>query len=84
MRTNIRETGNSSGAIIPKAILSERGASAGDPVDISVSDGRIVLARLARHPREGWEAAARAIAEAGDDHLAWPEFANADNDKLVW
>jgi antitoxin MazE len=56
--------GNSSGVIIPKTMLMELGASAGDAVDISVSDGRIVLSRVARHPRDGWEEAARAIAEA--------------------
>ena len=35
-------------------------------------------------PREGWEAASRAIAEAADDALVWPEFGNADDETWTW
>jgi hypothetical protein len=30
--------------------------------------------------RKGWAEASRALAEAGDDALAWPEFANEDDE----
>ena len=32
-----------------------------------------------RLPRAGWADASRALAEAGDDALVWPEFANDDD-----
>jgi len=37
-----------------------------------------------RRSRVGWAAASQKIAEAGDDRLVWPEFANADDNDLSW
>lgn len=34
--------------------------------------------------RKGWAEAAIALAAAKDDHLVWPEFANANDDDLSW
>lgn len=34
--------------------------------------------------REKWADASKEIAAAGDDALAWPEFANEDDGKLTW
>jgi antitoxin MazE len=84
MRVALRKMGNSSGVIIPKPFLSEIGARTGEDVDVTVEDGRIVIAPLARAPREGWADASRALAEAGDDALAWPEFGNGDDETLTW
>ena len=84
MRTTLRKVGNSSGVIIPKAVLNEIGASAGDEMELSVQGKRIVIARLEPHPRAGWEEASKAIAEAGDDKLVWPEFGNLDDDCWRW
>lgn len=36
------------------------------------------------HPRAGWAEDAKRIAEAGDDALVWPEFANEGDDELTW
>jgi antitoxin component of MazEF toxin-antitoxin module len=43
MQTNIRKWGNSSGAIIPAAVLAKAGFSQGDTVDIEAVDGQIVI-----------------------------------------
>jgi antitoxin MazE len=84
MRTSVRKMGNSSGIIIPKPILAQIGAKTGDDLDLSLDDGRIVLAPVKKHPRAGWADAARRIAEAGDDALVWPEFGNAGDADLKW
>lgn len=84
MRTSLRKMGNSSGVIIPKPILSEIGMRVGDPVELSVEGDKITLTPSKKHPREGWEEDAAAIAAAGEDALVWPEFGNLDDEKLTW
>ncbi len=84
MRAAVRKMGNSSGIIIPKPILTQLGVAAGDDLDLSLEDGRIVLVPTKRHPRAGWAAAAKRIAETGDDALVWPEFADAGDADLKW
>lgn len=84
MRASVRRLGNSSGVIIPKAILSGVGIEVGDDLDLFVDDGRIGLAPLKQHPRAGWAEASKRIAVAGDGCLVWPEFGNADDKELEW
>ena len=84
MRAAIRKLGNSSGVIIPKPMLAEIGVAVGDMVDLSLEDGRIAISPIKRQPREGWAEASRAIAEAGDDALVWPELGNVGDDELTW
>ena len=84
MRVAVRKLGNSSGVIIPKSMLIEIGVTAGDTVDLSLEDGRISITPIKHHPREGWAEASRAIAEAGDDALVWPEFSNDDDADIKW
>jgi antitoxin MazE len=84
MRAVVRKMGNSSGVIIPKPILAQIGIEAGDDLDLSLDDDRIVLVPARRHPRAGWADAAKRIADAGDDALVWPEFGNADDADLEW
>jgi antitoxin MazE len=79
----LRKMGNSSGVIIPKPILAELGVGAGDELDLTLEAGKVVLAPVKRKVREGWAEASKAIAESGEE-LAWPEFGNADDDKLTW
>jgi antitoxin MazE len=84
MRALLRKMGNSSGVIIPKPILTQIGVEAGDELDLSLDEGRIVLVTARRHPRAGWADAAKRIADASDDALVWPEFGNADDPDLEW
>ena len=84
MKTAIRKMGNSQGVLIPKPLLSEIGAKAGDRVDVAVKNGKIVIAPLEDDPRVAWAEECRAIVEAGEDGLEWPEFGNDDDKHLVW
>ena len=80
----VRKLGNSSGVIIPKSLLNELGVAVGDPVEVTLEEGRIVLMPVKRCARADWAHASRGIAEAGDDTLVWPEFGNLDDETLIW
>jgi antitoxin MazE len=84
MLSAVKKFGNSAGVIIPKPLLSEIGAQAGDSVDLRVEDGRIVIERIASQPRSGWADDARRLAAEGDDELVWPEFGNEEDARLEW
>jgi antitoxin MazE len=84
MLSAVKKFGNSAGVLIPKPLLSEIGAKAGDSVDLRVEDGRIVIERVARPARAGWAQDAQRLAQEQDDALAWPEFGNADDETLKW
>jgi len=76
--------GNSAGIILPKQGLAELGVKAGDDLSLTLEGGRAVLKLAEAHARAGWADAAEQLAAAGDDALVWPEFGNAEDDKLVW
>jgi antitoxin MazE len=84
MRIALRKMGNSSGVIIPKPLLVQIGAQAGDDIDMAVEKDRIVIQAIKAGRREGWAEASQAIFEAGDDALVWPEFGNEDDQALSW
>jgi putative addiction module antidote len=44
MRSSVRKIGNSAGVILPKPVLTSIGANVGDTVDVTLEDGRIVIA----------------------------------------
>jgi antitoxin MazE len=67
--------GNSSGVILPKPILAQLGVEAGDDLDLSLDEGRIVLVPAKRHPRAGWADAAKRIADAEDALWSGPSLA---------
>lgn len=70
--------------IIPKSLLRDLGMAEGDPVEMTLEAGRMVLVPIKRRARGGWTKASRNIAEAPDDTLVWPEFANAEDETLIW
>ncbi len=84
MRASVRRMGNSNGVIIPKPLLAQLGIGTGDSFDLSVEGDRLVLAPSVGVPQAGWAEEARAIAEAGDDALVWPEFGNEIDSDLTW
>jgi hypothetical protein len=65
-------------------MLAEIAITAGDAVDLSLEDRRIVITPIKRRPREGWAAAFAEIGELGDDELAWLRFGNEGDDELQW
>jgi antitoxin MazE len=86
MRSSVRKIGNSAGVILPKPFLASIGAEAGDPVDVTMEDDRIIIvAAPKKHPREGWEEEAKALAARGltEEEREWleaPLSTDADED----
>lgn len=66
MRTHVVKIGNSQGIRIPKVILEQTGIV--DDVEIEVDKSRIIIRPVAS-PRQGWDEAFKAMAEASDDSL---------------
>jgi len=75
--------GNSTGVIVPKVVLTELAAKAGDAFEIGVEEGRIVLAPTGANVRAGWAEAAEAIS-AADETADFRAFANDDDALLKW
>ena len=81
MRTRIVRIGKSQGVRIPKVLLEESGIEG--EVELRIEDNRLVIENL-EGAREGWEAAARALADAEpSDAGAWPTT-DFDEDEWVW
>ncbi|WP_294394922.1 hypothetical protein [uncultured Sphingomonas sp.] len=85
MRTALRKMGNSTGMIVPKALLTEMGASAGTAIELRVENGRLVGDPV-RTLREGWaEDAVRVAAlPVSEEEADWMGFGNDGDDELRW
>jgi len=83
MHIHIRTMGNSKGVVLPKRLLAQAGLAEETQASIAVEDGAIILRKIKRALRHGWEDEARAIAACGEDALLLGEFANADDEDLV-
>jgi antitoxin MazE len=84
LKTRIVKIGNSQGIRIPKLFLEQ--SQLGEEVELELQSDQIVI-RPARHTREGWDDAFRAMAEAGDDRLLDDNGASLttwDEDDWVW
>ena len=66
MRVDLVRIGNSKGIRLPKAVIEQ--AQLTDQLELEVSPGSITIHSV-RHTREGWESAAQACRETGDDAL---------------
>ena len=64
MHVSVRKMGNSSGILIPKAMLAQLGASSGDNLDISFENGCLKLSPVPSGVRVGWAEEEAAIADA--------------------
>ena len=65
MIQRVRKIGNSSGVLLPKAMLIACGIEG--RVEIEIRDKTIVLRPVATSPRAGWEAAFAAALAQGDE-----------------
>ncbi|SDD70205.1 AbrB/MazE/SpoVT family DNA-binding domain-containing protein [Rhodospira trueperi] len=81
MKVNLILIGNSKGVRLPSAIIKECGF--GEELDLSVVNGRVVLAPL-EHGRAGWDEAFRSMAKAGDDAPLLPDSMAHDWDGEEW
>ncbi|MBN9245277.1 MAG: AbrB/MazE/SpoVT family DNA-binding domain-containing protein [Mesorhizobium sp.] len=84
MLSAVKKFGNSAGIIIPKPLLAELGAQAGDSVNLRLEQGRIVIERAPGPARKGWAEDARRLAAEEDDMIVWPEFGNDEDAGLTW
>lgn len=82
MRAAIHRIGNSHGVILPRSVLTQLGLA--NEVDMEIERDAIVLRKPQRAARQGWADASKAIAEAGNDALVWPEFSNEGDSELEW
>lgn len=86
MQTSLRKMGNSTGMIIPKAMLDELGLASGAKVDLRVVDGEVVVRPARNKVRQGWAEAAKVIGAenlSGDD-LGWLEAGDAIDGEWTW
>lgn len=81
MKTSLVRIGNSHGVRIPKTVIVQCGL--GREVEMTVRDRTIVIAP-ARRLREGWEAAFKAMAAAGDDAPMLPDNLDTERDRAEW
>jgi antitoxin MazE len=82
MRTKLIRIGNSRAVRLPGELLEAAGLH--DELDLSV-EGPAIILRSADHPRAGWEAAFREMAERGDDELLDPDVPTEfDENEWEW
>lgn len=85
MLTALRKMGNSTGMIVPKAMLAEIGLVAGATIDLHVENGKLVASPV-RAIREGWAEDAAKLADEPltEEERDWMAFGNDADDELGW
>lgn len=61
LQSTLRKMGNSTGMIVPKAILDQLGLASGAKIELRVENGEVIARPAKRKVREGWEEAAKRI-----------------------
>lgn len=85
MQTALRKMGNSTGIILPRAILGQIGLEIGASMELQVEAGRIIATPVKGGARQNWAIAALEVAAQADpDENAWQGFGNAQDDELTW
>ena len=85
MQTALRKMGNSTGMILPRAILGQIGITTGAALILHVEDGRLIATPVKSARRAGWAAAAAEIAARPDPESDdWQAFGNEADDALAW
>lgn len=83
MQTSLRKMGNSTGLIVPRALLGEIGVTTGATMELRVEDGRLIATPVVTPPRAGWAAAAERL-EDEDAADEWRGFVNEGDADLTW
>jgi len=85
MQTSLRKMGNSTGLIVPRALLGEIGVTTGAAMDLKVEGGKLIATPI-RQPRDGWAEDAERIAALGltEEESDWLGFGNDQDSELTW
>ena len=83
LQSTLRKMGNSTGMILPKAILDQLGLASGTKVELRIEDGEVIATPVRRQVREGWEEDAKRIGAEPltQEELAWLEFDDGIDDE---
>lgn len=78
--------GNSTGMILPKAILDELGLTNGAKVELRVEDGEVRAKPVKLKVRDGWEEDAKRIGAEGltEEEKEWLEFDDPIDGEWEW
>ncbi|MDF0486934.1 hypothetical protein PX554_02235 [Sphingomonas sp. H39-1-10] len=82
MRALLRKIGNSTGLIVPRALLAEIGVANGAEMDLRVENGRLIATPVVTAKRAGWAEGAASI--ANENHGDWHGFGNEGDADLTW
>ncbi len=76
LQSTLRKMGNSTGMILPKAILDQLGLASGTKIELRVEGGQVIATPVKRKVREGWEEDAKRIGAEGltEEEREWLEF----------
>jgi antitoxin MazE len=82
VRSKVIKIGNSRGIRIPRTLLEQAGLS--NDVEMTVEGDKLII-HSALHPRQGWEAQFKTMAELGDDRLLdQTALTQWDKDEWTW
>ena len=78
--------GNSTGMIVPKAMLDALGLTSGAKLELRLENGEVIARLVEQAPRQGWAEAAQAIAAEGltADKRAWLSAPNEFDAAWEW
>ena len=84
LQSTLRKMGNSTGMILPKAILDQLGLASGAKIELRVENGEVIARPAKRKVREGWEEDAKRIGAEPltQEELEWLEFDDGIVDDL--
>lgn len=84
MRSALRKMGNSTGMIVPSAVLREAGLVSGAVLEVSVEAGRIVATPVVPAARGGWAEDAALMAPVTPEEAEWLGVPNEGDAALTW
>ncbi len=87
METTLRKMGNSTGLILPKAVMHALGVETGAKMQMRVEDGCVIAEPVReKKVREGWEEAAALIGAEPltKDEKAWLDMPNESDKDWTW
>ena len=76
--------GNSTGMIVPHALLGEIGIAVGTPMDIRVERGMLIATPITTTPREGWAEDAAKLGPGTEEEAEWRAFGNDGDEAIEW